>query len=232
MSWVKYLVCVVGIFGMIITSAPLDSRATYEVFVPPPKELIYFTFGFDNAISSVMWLRLLKDIDICDQDGEEKAINKGKNLDEILTYELEESRCSSGWSYNMIDRITDLSPKFLHAYSHGALILSVLVDDREGAKNIFEKGLKIYPDKYSLNYSAAYHYLFEMQEPHRAAELLLKSHELGGPDWMVSLSANLYNRVRQKEVGIFLLEDFISKNPNSPMIEPMKKKLEALKNEK
>ena len=228
----KYLVCVVGIFGMVLTSAPLDSGADYRVFVPPPKELVYFTFGFNGAISSAMWLRLLEDIDICDQDSGEKANNKGGKLDEILTYELKDSRCSSGWTYNMIDRITDLSPRFLYAYSHGGIILSVLVDDREGAKKIFDKGLEIYTDNYSLTYSAAYHYLFEMQDPHRAAELLLKSHELGGPDWMVSLAANLYSKARQREVGIFLLEDFISKNPNSPMAEPMKEKLERLRNER
>ena len=231
MSWVKYLVCVVGIFAMVLTSAPLDSGADYRAFVPPPKELVHFTFGFNGAISSALWLRLLKDVDICDQDDGEKTINKGAKLDDILTYELKESRCSTGWTYNMIDRITDLSPRFLYGYSHGGIILSVLVDDREGAKNIFDKGLKVYPDNYSLTYSAAYHYLFEMQDPKRAAELLIKSYELGGPEWMVSLAANLYSKANQREVGVFLLQDFISKNPNSPMMEKVKERLETLQNE-
>ena len=78
-------------------------------------------------------------------------MNKAKNqypilqvtsIEEILDAEIVEARCNEGWVYHMLDRITDFSPKFLYAYVHGGLLLSVLVDDREGARQIFEKGLK------------------------------------------------------------------------------------------
>ena len=36
--------------------------------------------------------------------------------------------------------------------------------DREGARLIFEKGLRQFPQDWSLAYAAAYHYLFEIQE--------------------------------------------------------------------
>ncbi len=227
----KYFVLALSLVVMVFTSTPLNSATDYEVFVPPPKELVYFTFGFNGAIASMLWLRLLQDMDICDQTDNEKSLNPSINVDRILEYDLSKSRCDEGWVYTMIDRITDLSPNFLYAYYHGGLVLSVLVDDRLGAKKIFDKGLSVYPDDYQLVYSAAYHYLFEMQDAARAAELLAHTHKLGGPDWVLSLAANLYNKTNQKTLGILILQDFIAQNPNSPATEYLKQKLEKLKNE-
>ena len=84
---------------------------------------------------------------------------------------LVESRCNEGWVYHMLDRITDFSPRFLYAYVHGGLLLSIVVDDREGARQIFEKGLKAFPDHYNLNYHAAYHYLAEVKKPWKSCPI-------------------------------------------------------------
>ena len=228
MKTTPFVILICSILLLIITSTPLSDAKSFKIYVPPPKELIYFTFGFESALSSAMWIRLLQDIDICDQDDGERAVNLADNLDDLLETRLEKPRCSSGWVYTMIDRITDLNPQFIYAYTHGGMVLSVLVDDRVGAKNIFDKGLKIFPDDYHLVYSAAYHYLYEIQDAGKAAELMLKAHKLGGPDWMVSLAARLYSKANMDEVGKIIIMDFIKTNPNSIIVEALKKRLENM----
>ena len=179
-----------GAIGIVFSSLPsahikIARQATYII---PPKEMVHFSFGFEEAMASLMWVRLLQDIDICEQNQKPLSYNPANSIEDILSAEIVESRCNEGWVYHMLDRITDFSPKFLYAYVHGGLLLSILVDDREGARQIFEKGLEVFPDHYNLNYHAAYHYLAEVRNPGRAAELMKKTHELGGPAWL-SLSA-------------------------------------------
>ena len=159
-------------------------------------------FGFENFFADLYWLRLVQNIDFCESEASNKAVNKGKNLDDILSYELKASRCNKGWVFQMLDTITDLSPKFRRAYRIGAESLSVAVDDREGARIIFDKGVKQFPGYWELSYSAAYHYLFEFQDPEKAAKLLIKAADSGGPYWFKQMAGTLYGRS-----GKFLLAE-------------------------
>lgn len=220
---------VLGLIGIVMTS-PLFLKIEVEkqsVYVIPPKEMTHFSFGFSEAIASIMWLRLLQDMDICTQS-DTKAYNPGQSLDEILTQELPRSMCDEGWVYHMLDRITDFSRNFLYAYSHGGLILSVVVDDREGARKIFDKGLTVFPENYNLNFSAAYHYLLEIRDPKKSAELMLKTYQLGGPAWLPILAARLYAKGGMKEAGITLLSELIEENPDSVFTESAQHRLEEM----
>ena len=219
----------IGFAGLAITSSLFSKIDVSEqnVYLIPPKEMIHFSFGFQEAIASVMWLRLLQDIDICNQ-GEVKAYNKGVSVDEILAFEMPKSRCDEGWVYHMLDRITDFSPRFRYAYSDGGVILSIVVDDREGARKIFDKGLEVFPENYNLNFNAAYHYLIEIRDPVRSAELMLKTYKLGGPAWLPILAARLYAKGGMKEAGITLLNGLIEENPDSAFAEAAQDRLEEM----
>ena len=190
--------------------------------------MIHFSFGFEEAFASLMWVRLLQDIDICEQNQKSPSYTPGTSIEEILDAEIIEARCNEGWVYHMLDRITDFSPKFLYAYVHGGLLLSVLVDDREGARQIFEKGLKEFPDHYNLNYHAAYHYLAEVREPGRAAQLMRKTHELGGPAWLSLSAARLYAEDGMKEAGIMLLNDLIETSDDPEFIDAARDRLNKM----
>ncbi len=131
------------------------------------------------------------------------------NVDAVLGKELKPSRCRLGWVYHMLDRITDLSPKFDIAFISGATFLSIVVDDREGARRLFDKGVKQFPNDWTMAYRAAYHYLYEMQEPRRAAYLLDQAGKKGAPAWVHSLSAKLYSVSGRSELGISVLEGAI-----------------------
>ena len=183
--------------------------------IPPPKILKYFSFGFNEAIASTLWLRLLQDFDYCRND-KEKAYNPKAHLDEILKEDLKPSRCDKGWVYTMLDRITDLSPLFKYAYSHGGLMLSIAVDDRRGAQSIIDKGLSYFPSDYNLNYTAGYLYLFEIREPMLAAKSFMAAKRAGGPVWLGSLAARLYHESGSKELATMIMKELVSDKSLNP----------------
>lgn len=180
-------------------------------------------------MADLFWLSTIQNMGYCENGDEPSAYNPGANLEEILNVELKPSRCDRGWVFQMMDFITDLSPKFEPVYEIGATVLSVVVDDREGAKIIFDKGLEHFPNNWILNYRAAYHYMFDLQKPGRAADLLMAAYQNGGPDYLPTLATRLYSKVGRAMLGYTTLKGFIENNPDSPHIERAKERLEQLK---
>lgn len=149
-------------------------------------------------------------------------------VSETLMSQQPEAQCRLGWVFNMIDTITDLAPKFELVYSLGATVLSIVVDDREGARLIFEKGIRQFPDDWSLSYRAAYHYLYEIKEPRRAAELLEHAGRKGAPPWVFSLAARLYTDLGRAELGITILEDALKRDYKGHGVDKIKQRLDQL----
>lgn len=181
---------------------------TQQEHLVPPKAMGEFTMGYNDLLGSSLWLRLMQDFSHCatapQGEGYYEAVQAGgekKVMDEILQRKLKPSKCHLGWVYNMVDRVTDFMPRFYMAYLNGGDMLSVAVDDREGARRIYEKALLKYPNDWSILYHAGFHYLWELQNPKRAALLLGRAQENGAPGWVASLSANLYNRAGQAHVA-------------------------------
>src|ERR1051326_909177 len=102
----------------------------------------------------------------------------------------------------MLDAVTKLAPKFAMPYVAGAITLSVLVEDYEGAKIIFDRGVEAYPDDWKILYRAAYHYLFDRHDNAHAAELLVRAQKAGGPSWLNFLAARLYSKEGQVQLGV------------------------------
>jgi hypothetical protein len=68
-----------------------------------------------------------------------------------------------------------------------------------------------------------------MQKPGRAADLLLAAYKNGGPDFIPTLVTRLYSKVGRAMLGYTTLKEFIENNPDSPVIERAKKRLEEIK---
>jgi hypothetical protein len=170
----------------------------------PPEYIDHFAFGFEQTLADTLWIRVIQNFDFCEyQPGERKG----------LKVSAEGKQCSRGWVYRMLDAITQLDPKFRVAYTHGSTILSVGVGDVEGARLMFEKGMQHYPSDWQLKFRAAYHYLYEVKDNVRAAELLNESASLGAPFWVVSLAAKLYSKAGQALLGKQVLLEYLEKNP-------------------
>lgn len=214
-----------------------DRTMGKKVFVAPIKSMGLFTFGYDSVISSLMWVRILQDIDVCDQTEEKQVLPSFQSrdiLNEVLERKLPEAKCSEGWVYQMLDVITELTPDFYGAYLDGATMLSVVVDDRKGAQKLFAKAVVDFPEDWQILYRAAYHELFEMQNPGQAAKFLRLAGERGAPPWVYALSARIYSRLGQAAFAKTILESVLRRKSNGQAIERVRDQLkkvdEVLKN--
>lgn len=190
-------------------------------FLSPPENMKYFTLGYNDLLVSSLWIRLLQDFEFCEggkftsEDFVMPDQAQGDSVDRVLKRKIKDSKCNLGWVYLMLNSMTEIQPNFKIAYTTGAVLLSVLVDDREGARRIYEKGLNVYPNDWELNFAAGYHYLWEIQDAAKAAVYFDRAAKLGSPPWVASLAASLYTKAGQATIAKVVLEDALRRSPNS-----------------
>lgn len=231
----KYLiVLIIFIFAGIhnISRFHKNEHKAEKLFVPPVKHMKLYSFGYDSMLASLMWIRVLQDINVCDQKHKVIAYPQFTESDDplaqVLNRQLPPARCTNGWVYQMLDVITHLDNQFESAYKDGATFLSVVVDDREGAQKIFNKGLIWFPDDWELLYRAAYHELFEMQNPNTSAVLMRKAGERGAPQWVYALSAKLYSKLGQAAFAKTILESVLARKQEGPDMDRVRAQLEKI----
>jgi hypothetical protein len=177
----------------------------------PPVGIEHFTFGHRDITADFLWVRAIQDFDYCDQQ-------IAKNL------------CvGKGWLYRMLNAITDLSPKFRMPYATGAVALSVLVSDVEGAAQIFDKGVKNYPNDWAILYRAAYHNLYEVKDKKKAADLFIRAGRNGAPAWVFSLAGGLYNDSNERGAAEAVLQEMIKTEVEPTIIKRLQEKLEKIR---
>lgn len=201
------MIVAIYISGHSIHNATLLSGSR-EPLIYPPSFIRHTSFGYDGALADSLWLRTIQDFDFCGQEREQKEGGLVSEEEEKRSH-----RCQRGWSYYMLDAISELDPRFKIVYTNGATYLSIIVDDIQGATDIYEKGLKVYPEDWILLYRAAYHKLYEEQDVEKAAELFHRAGLHGAPDWVHLLSARLYSEIGQVEIGLATLMDFLGETP-------------------
>ncbi|MDZ4662178.1 MAG: hypothetical protein SGJ18_11235 [Pseudomonadota bacterium] len=159
-------------------------------------------------------MRWLQSIDLCTQSGgfNEEVFNTTKKT---LDPKQNIGKCELGWSYQMLDRITDLNPDLQIAYRVGITSLSVFVKDYKGGSLLIEKAMRRYPKNWIMAYRGAYHYMFEDINPDRAAELLFIAAKNGGPIWLASLAAKLNMEQSKDEFALKYLLEIREQFPDS-----------------
>lgn len=178
-----------------------------QFLYPPPEHIEHFSLGFNEAMADSFWLRWIQDSDSC-QTYFKAVEHYNPEVKEETYYSPRYKNCDNSWAFMMLDVVTKLAPKFKMPYLAGGISLSVLTEDFVGATELFERGLKAYPDDWSIAYRAAYHYLFDLKDKKRAAELLLQAQKNGAPDWVQSLAARIYSEEGEIELGISILENY------------------------
>ncbi len=198
--------------------------------INPSTTILNFTLGYKNSVAGSFYLNYLQYSGICEQNPEQApSNNQGNTLGNILDFDMPPSRCNLSWSYHMLDVISEMVPRFRSIYILGGVVLSVIVDDREGARRIFEKGLKYFPNDQNLNFRAGYHYLYEIQDKKRAAELFNVSLKNGGAGWLASLIAGIYTESGQTQIAKVLLEDFLRTEPTGYAKQRAEQKLKEIR---
>jgi tetratricopeptide (TPR) repeat protein len=170
-----------------------------------PEILPHLVLGFRHLAADMLWLRLIQDIDYKSPGRQEK-----------------------GWVFQMLDGITRLDPRFRMAYGAGATVLSVLIQDVEGARILFERAAENFPSDWSLLYRGGYHYLYEVRDCKKAAEFFNAAVFSGAPKWVASLASRLYQRAGQYEIARSILIDSIERFKGTEIENRLKDRLAEL----
>ncbi len=202
----------IGIALIAVTSKPVERKEPRR-FIPPPSIIQQFNFGYRETMADVFWIRVVQDFAICENAADADV---GQNAGAI---------CNKGWVFHMLDLVTDLAPNFRMPYYYGATNLSVLVNDAQGAKVIFDKGLKQMPNSWDIAYRAAYHYMLELNDKETAAALLLRAGKNGGPSWVYSLAAKLYTDEGKALLAIDVIDSLLRADPDGENAPKLKKRL-------
>lgn len=191
---------------------PRPSRNVTNQYFPPPPKIEHLHFGYRWALADILWVRALQDFDFCD-------LPEAQNLCK-----------ANSWLYKMIDGITELDPAFVVAHRAGALALTVIISDTEGASKIFDKSVERFPTSWPILMQAAYHANYEEKNYAKAAALLEKAAKNGGPPWAYSLAARFYTESGRKEFAEKLYEELKGQGFSQDILDRIRIKLQLPKN--
>ena len=195
----KFFILFVSLFG-IIFSGDIKERERKPLYFAPPNVLQHFSLGYRDFLANFLWLRFIQDADFC-------SFEKGKPV-----YKGDKKHCEMGWSYHMVDAITELAPRFRTPYTISSVILSVFTGDLKGAEQILLKGLKHFPNDWRINFYAAYLYSVDLKKPELAARYAYQSAKNGGPYWLYSLAAKQYGESKHLLLGETILKNLLKRD--------------------
>jgi tetratricopeptide (TPR) repeat protein len=158
--------------------------------------IIYHLISLGNKrfISDIIWIYTLIESDI----------------DHYKTADL------NSWMYLRFNTIINLDPNFLEAYQFGGQYLSIIKDDDLGAKDIYDKGLAVYPNDYFLNFNAGFHYYFELDDTKNAIELFEKiKYHPNSPLYLASLIAKIKTGEGKLQEAYELMIEAYNKIPSN-----------------
>lgn len=228
---VSVLLLAIGIVLTVVFRLDPSKITTNAHFIPPPKILKQFTFGYGETLADVVWLRVIQDFDTC--DGAKALPVPVSPAEDVLVgkHKWADATCEKGWVYQMIDFVTDMAPDFRTPYIYGSLMMSVIISDRAGATLLLEKALKRFPASIPIHINAAYHYLYEERQPTRAAELLKRAGDLGAPPWVYGLASKIYDRNNSKALAIGILDDALRKVTDPEVRKKLEKRRQEILHE-
>jgi len=148
---------------------------------------MYFNLGQKRLLSSLYWVSTILDSDIDHY--------KNKDL--------------NSWMFLRFNTISILEPLFYENYQFGGPYLSIVKDDLEGASILYDKGLTIYPNDYSLLFNSGFHYYFEKRDLNKAYPILakLKTHKKT-PQFMISSLARIESERGNLDDSFIILQEY------------------------
>lgn len=125
--------------------------------------------GFGTSLAGLLWIRFLQ----------------AHSHEPIPDGEL-------SWEFVQLDTVTSLDPRFDRAYDYGSILLSILRQDKLGARLILERWVKRRPNRWRPRYLLGFHLFSELGLYAEASEQILRAAELpGAPFWLSALGVRL-----------------------------------------
>lgn len=145
------------------------------------------SFGYPFAVSSLLWIRFL-----------------------IHTPPESMGKAEVSWIYLDLKAISDIDVNFVPVFSHGAMYLSVITEDKMGAKLLLERGVERYPNFWRFRAYLAYHYQYELHDLAKAAEQYAIAARLpGAPAFMGALAGQLFAKAGDTNLAMQTLESML-----------------------
>jgi len=196
--------------GIFFVQRGLDSKNLVGkrefLFIPKANVMKHFTFGFDNFIADVYWLR-------CIQYAAERKYTKNG---------LE-------WMYRSIDLITELDPRFKTAYLFGGIVLAFDRRFMDESIAVLEKGMKNLPDEWNFPFYIGFNYFFYLREFEKAAEYLMKASRLpGAPKYLPLLATRLLAEARKPETALAFLKSMLDRTKDPTLREKIKNRIKRV----
>lgn len=185
----------------VLNSAVEVKKIAYAL----PSEIRYFSLGYKEVIADSLWLRFLQDYGTCEQ----KMAPVGAPRVGIGHI----ADCDKGWAYHVLDSVLECAPKWRLPAAIGPILLSVVVDDINGASLLFKKAVKNFPNDWVVLFRAGYHFLYETDEHLLAAQYYDRAGKAGAPLWVHSLAAKLYSEQGRDQVALIVLKDALVRTP-------------------
>lgn len=191
-------------FRREITFDPNEDIASYS-----PETLKALGFGYDRAMSSLLWLRFLQ------------YTPPGKVKQDHFS-----------WLYRDLRTISELDPYFYPVYEHGAIFLSVITEDKKGAESIFLRGIQYFPERWRIRAFLAYHYHFELNDLPKAAEQYRIGATLpGAPSLLAIVASNFMSKSKSNSAGILFLEDVLKTTRDPEARRRIEEKIQKLRSQ-
>lgn len=206
-AWAPILAVSFFALQSFFTIPQLQRRTDY---IAPPLELKYLNAGFSSAAADSFWLRAVQDFDMCSQPLNEREC-KGKS-----------------WLFHILNLAVELDTKFIEAFYYGALALTIIISDYEGASVIFDKAVLHFDKNWQILYSAAYHAYFEEKNKLKASRLYLAAVNNGAPDWVRLTAGRLASESGDMATAKDILQQLIDRAVDPAWIDILRKKIEQL----
>ena len=110
------------------------------------------------------------------------------------------------------------------------MALSVMVSDISGASKVFDRAVQEFPNDWPILYRASYHALLEEKNKSKAAGLLIKTAQNGGPPWAYDLAGRLYSESGQVELAESLQKQLEDQKFPQAIIDRIKQRIAEVKN--
>lgn len=218
-SWASYRLLLASAFFFIVALGLHSLTKKPTLYIPKQESAVnvktdfikFFSMGNKRMLSDLIWVQTLME---SDQDHYKK-----KDL--------------NNWMYLRFASISELDPKFYQNYLYGGQFLSIIKDDLQGASIIFEKGLKLFPNDYDLNYYSGLMYYFEIGDAAKGLSRLEKIlHDPRTPSFFPSIINKLKLETGEDLETIFQLVSYNWEQTTDPVLKTkLEKDLYSIKAE-
>lgn len=139
---------------------------------------------------------------------------------------------SSEWGviHDMLQKVTDLDPKFWDPYVFAEMILVWQAGMFDEANVLLEKAALNRPEDYRPDYYIGFNYLYFKKDSKSAAPHLRKAAEFtNAPEFLKGLASRVSLYAGETGVGIFFLESIIKDTEDPWLAKYLEKRLAAMK---